>query len=87
LQDPTKFTQIWHFWFETIPSGNPGAEHVCKSMIAAGPEDARKNYGRAAPRYFTLEIWKASGKHPGAKKTFNSGKFPPPPLLLEGLAR
>jgi hypothetical protein len=23
LQDPPKFTQIWIFWFENIPSGNP----------------------------------------------------------------
>jgi hypothetical protein len=24
LQDPPKFTQIWDFWFENKPSGNPG---------------------------------------------------------------
>jgi hypothetical protein len=23
LQDSPKFTQIWNFWFENIPSGNP----------------------------------------------------------------
>jgi hypothetical protein len=23
LQDPSKFTQIWIFWFENKPSGNP----------------------------------------------------------------
>jgi hypothetical protein len=25
FQGPPKFTQIWLFWFENIPSGNPGA--------------------------------------------------------------
>jgi hypothetical protein len=24
LQGPPKFTQNWDFWFENIPSGNPG---------------------------------------------------------------
>jgi hypothetical protein len=24
LQDPSKFTQNWYFWFEKTPSGNPG---------------------------------------------------------------
>jgi hypothetical protein len=23
MQDPPKFTQIWIFWFENKPSGNP----------------------------------------------------------------
>jgi hypothetical protein len=26
LQGAPKFTQIWEFWFESKPSGNPGAE-------------------------------------------------------------
>jgi hypothetical protein len=26
LQDPAKFTQIRIFWFENIPSGNPGSD-------------------------------------------------------------
>jgi hypothetical protein len=26
LQDPPKFTQIWIFWFENRPSGNPAPQ-------------------------------------------------------------
>jgi hypothetical protein len=26
VQDPPKFTQIWIFWFENKPSGNPGLD-------------------------------------------------------------
>jgi hypothetical protein len=31
FKGPPKFDQIWDFWFENKPSGNPGAE-----ILAAG---------------------------------------------------
>jgi hypothetical protein len=33
LQDPTKFTQKWDFWFENMSSGNPEKKKMKKSFI------------------------------------------------------
>jgi hypothetical protein len=37
LHDPPKFTLIVVFWFEKIPSGNPGFSSGKKSTLLANP--------------------------------------------------
>jgi hypothetical protein len=32
LQDPPKFTQTGNFWFENMPSGNPGHTYLCTNV-------------------------------------------------------
>jgi hypothetical protein len=32
FKGPPKFAHIWDFWFENKPSGNPGFEHIQKSL-------------------------------------------------------
>jgi hypothetical protein len=27
FQGPAKFTHFWDFWYEKVPSGNPGGKH------------------------------------------------------------
>jgi hypothetical protein len=45
LQDPTKFTQIGIFWFENVPSGNPGLEskrfRACEEAVRRGLRQGR----------------------------------------------
>jgi ryanodine receptor 2 len=45
LKDPPKFTQIWIFWFENMPSGNPEFDQITAETVSLN----RLQLGRCAP--------------------------------------
>jgi hypothetical protein len=39
VKDPPIFTQIWIFWFENKPSGNPGVEQFLANDVTSSLSD------------------------------------------------
>jgi hypothetical protein len=53
MQDPPKFTQIWIFWFENKPSGNPGGLPLRQQDLNGRSADGSS---MASPRLFQKPI-------------------------------